>query len=211
MKLIVFGPTGGTGGQIVRQALAAGHSVVAIARKPEAVSLNHSRLVVVAGDVLDPAWCGEGIGGADAVLSVLGARALGQPTHIYSDGTAAILAAMGKAGVRRFIGVTATPVGPANLKSPFDRWVVHPILQRFFGGAYDDMRRMEAVLLASELDWTVFRPPRLTNRTPTGRYRTAVDRRLARAWVVPRSDLAAAMLAVVNDRKLIRRAITIAT
>jgi hypothetical protein len=56
---------------------------------------------------------------------------------------------------------------------------------------------------------TVFRPPRLTNGASTGRYRTAVDGPLPRAWSVSRADLAAAMLAAAQDSALVGHAITI--
>ena len=210
MKLAVFGPTGSTGEQIVRRALAAGHEVTAVARRPGAVAPADPRLRVVAGDVLDPASLRGGVVGADAVLSALGSRRMNRPTTVYSAGTAAILAAMREADVRRFVGVTAIPAGPGDHNSALDRYVVLPLLRRFFGGGYDDMRRMEDLLAASDRDWTVFRPPRLTNGAPTERHRTAVDAPLPRAWSVSRADLAAAMLAAAQDPALVGHAVTIA-
>lgn len=210
MKLTVLGPTGGTGDELVRQALAAGHHVTAVARRPEAVSPAHPELEVCRGDVLDPAWAGAGITGAGAVLSALGTD-LRRPTTLYSAGVAAVLDAMQAAGVSRFIGVTATPVGPESQKPLLDRYVAHPLLRRFFGPGYDDMARMEDLLARSRADWTVFRPPRLTGGPARGRYRTAVDRPLARAWTLSRADLAAAMLAAIGERALSGHAVTIAS
>jgi putative NADH-flavin reductase len=210
MRLSVLGPTGGTGKQLVRQALAAGHEVAAVARRPEAMRLA-PQLRVVAGDALHPASLRQAIAGADAVLSALGSRAGNRPTTVYSAGTAAALTAMRETGVRRFVGISAAPVAPDEQKNLLERRVVHPLLHRFFGGGYDDMRRMEELLAASDRDWTVFRPPRLTDKPATGSYRTAVDRRLPRAWTVPRADLAAAMLAAVHDGALVRHAVAIAT
>ena len=91
MKLTVIGPTGATGEQIVRQVLASGYEVTTVARRPEAVALTDPHLRVVRGDVLDPASLGEGIVGADAVLSALGSRQANRPTTVYSTGTAAVL------------------------------------------------------------------------------------------------------------------------
>jgi putative NADH-flavin reductase len=210
MRLTVFGSTGGTGEQIVRQALDAGHDVTAVARRPEAVALSHSRLAVVQGDLADPDWDGAPVKGADVVLSALGSRTMGQPTTVYSAGTAAILTAMRASGVSRFVGVTAAPAAPESQKSFLDRHVTHPLLHRFFGGGYDDMRRMEELLAASDVDWTVFRPPRLTSKPPKGRYRTAVGGPVPRGWNLTRADLAAAMLAAVDDPALSRTAVTIA-
>ena len=210
MKLTVIGPTGATGEQIVRQALASGYEVTTVARRPEAVALTDPHLRVVRGDVLDPASLGEGIVGADAVLSALGSQQANRPTTVYSTGTAAVLDAMRETGVRRFLGISALPVEPEDQKSTLERYLVHPLLHLFFGGGYDDMRRMEDLLAASDRDWTVFRPPYLTNGASMGRYRIAVDSPLPRARSVSRADLAAAMLAAVKDPALIGHAVTIA-
>lgn len=204
MKLTVFGPTGSTGRQIVRQALAAGHAVTAVARRPAAVAPAGPRLRVVPGDVLVPASLGDGVAGSDAVLSALGVRRMRHPTTVYSAGTANVLAAMREAGVRRFVGVTAIPAGPDDQKGALDRHFLLPLLRLFFRGGYGDMRRMEGLLAASDRDWTVSRPPRLTDQAPTGRFRTAVGEQL------PRADLAAAMLAAPEDPALVGRPVTIA-
>ena len=201
MKLTVFSPTGSAGEQLVRQALAAGHEVTSVARRPDAVTPTDPRLRVVLGDVLDPASLHDGVVWADAVLSALGSRQMNRPTKVYSADTAAVLAAMCDAGARRFVGVTAIPVGSEDQKSALERCLVHPLLHRFFGGGYDDMRRIEDLLAASDRDWTVFRPP----RSPTEHRRGA-----ARAWSVSRADLAAAKLAAAQDPALVGHAVTIA-
>ncbi len=90
-RLVVFGATGGTGRALVEQALAAGHTVTAVARRPEAVGLQHARLTVLAGDVLTPASLEPAIAGHDAVLSALGVRARA-PTTVCGEGVANILA-----------------------------------------------------------------------------------------------------------------------
>jgi putative NADH-flavin reductase len=211
MKLIVFGPTGGTGEQLVRQAVAAGHEVTAVARRPDAVRPSGERLRVVAGDIVDAESLREPVAGGDAVLSALGSREGKQPTRVYSAGTDAILTAMRETGVRRFVGITAAPLAPEEHKTLIERRVVHPLLHRFFGGGYDDMRRMEGLLADSELGWTVFRPPRLTDKPGNGRYRTALDAPLRAGRSIPRADLAAAMLAAAQDATSIGHAVTIAT
>lgn len=210
MKLSVLGATGATGEQIVRHGLAAGHEVTAVVRRPEAVRVADPWLRVITGDVLQPASLAPGIAGAGAVLSALGSRTMRRPATVYSAGTAAVLDAMREAGVRRFVGITAAPVGSRAQQSPLDRYLVHPLLWRAFGPVYADMRRMEALVAASDRDWTVFRPPRLTNAAATGRYRLAVDAPLPRAWTISRADLAAAMVAAAQDPALAGHAVSIA-
>jgi uncharacterized protein YbjT (DUF2867 family) len=209
MKLTVLGASGGTGQQLARQAIAAGHEVTVIVRRPEAIPDPGPQLRVVRGDLLDPQWTGEGIDGAEAVLSALGATERG-PTTLYSAGTAAVLKAMDNAGVRRILVVGASPAGPDDQESGFNKVVVFPILWKFFGGLYEDMRRMEQILAASDTDWTVFRPPRLTNGPLTGHARTAIGKPLPGGRVVSRADLAAAMLAAIDDRATVHQAVAIA-
>lgn len=210
MKLTVFGSTGGTGKQFVRQALAADHDVIAVARRPQALDITDPHLTVIQGDVLDPSWDGSGVEGADAVISALGAHPMRPPTTVYSQGITAVTGAMEKHGIARIITVSASPLAPDSGKAPMERRVIEPILHRFFGGGYADMRRMEEILAGSELFWTVFRPARLTNGRGAGRYRTAVDSPLKGGSSISRADLAEAMLASINDTSLYRHAVTIA-
>jgi putative NADH-flavin reductase len=208
MKLTILGATGGTGQQLVRAAIGAGHEVTAIVRRPDAITEVSPQLRVVRGDLLDSQWTGAGVEGADAVLSAIGATSRG-PTTVYSAGTAAVLKAMDNAGVRRILVVTADPTGPAKDRRG-EAKIIHPILWQFLRGTYEDMRRMEQALAASDADWTVFRPPRLTNGPLTGKARTAVGTFLPRSRMVSRADLAAAMLAAINDPAMARQAVAIA-
>lgn len=210
MRLTVFGGTGGTGEQLIRAALDAGHTVTAPARDPSRVRPSHERLRTVRADVLDPPSLEGTMDGADAVLSALGAASARQQTTVYSAGAANILDAMRRAGVRRFVGVTALPLASRAEVDALERLIVYPLLYRFFGGAYADMARMEQVLRRTEADWTIVRPPRLTNRHATGRYRTAVDRPLRRARTISRADLADAMLHLLDDPHAIHATVAIA-
>jgi putative NADH-flavin reductase len=83
--LLVIGATRHTGKEVMQQALAAGHTVTALARDPARIDIQHERLRVVRGDVLDPATLGQAMAGCDAVVSTLGATsAYRAPTTLYS-------------------------------------------------------------------------------------------------------------------------------
>lgn len=224
MNITIFGGTGPTGRELIRLALSEGHAVTAVARNPAALSglearstapnrpgYGNAALIVRAGDVLEPDTLAGSVDGSDAVLSALGSRTGRAPTTVYSAGTAHILDAMRAAGVRRLVALTAGPMGPREERSAFERLLVRG-LYLAFGGAYDDMARMEDTLRtrAGDVEWTVIRPPRLTNKPATGRYRAAVDSRLAGAWTITRADLARAMLAVVDDPATVRAAVRVA-
>src|SRR5262245_47410845 len=186
MKLIVFGATGGTGRQVVAQALSAGHAVTAIARRPEALGMEHDRLTVACGDVLHPATLAQPMAGQDAVVSALGVRGR-LPTAVFSVGVSNIMQAMEAAGVRRLTCISAGGLdpGPGPLRS-----IAASILYRLFRHTYDDMRRMEALVKDSGLDWTIIRAPMLTDKPRTGRYRIATNKHLASSWSIGRADLA---------------------
>lgn len=211
MKIMVIGPTGGTGDQIVRQALSAGYEVIAVARRPDAVTLEHHGLQVCYGDVLEPASLNGAMDGVQAVLFAVGPRSSRKQTSVYSRGIRNVRAAMNAYGIRRLIAITAFPVSPPEQKNPINRLIIDPVLHLFFGGGYDDAHRMEADFRnADDVDWTIFRPPRLIDGPATGDYRIAVEKKLSHAWQIRRADLAAAMIDSVDNTTLINRFVNIA-
>ena len=210
MKVAVFGSTGKTGQHVVEQALARRHAVYAVARRPESVTLEHENLTVIGGDILAPEAWADRLTGVDAVISALGVGTQRTPTTVFSVGTANILTAMDQNGIRRLAVVSAAPAGDWHEEGAFKRLLVYPALQRLFGASYDDMRLMERILVDSHVDWTVLRPPYLTDRAPKGRYRLAVDGPIKRATSISRTDLATALLDAIADDRLSRRAIAVA-
>ena len=210
MKLAVFGPTGKTGHHVVEQALARGYVVRAVARRPESIGIEHENLAVIGGDVLAPEEWAHQLAGVDAVISAIGVGLQRTPTTVYSAGTAGILTAMARNAIRRLAVVSAAPAGDWRQASALKRLVLYPVLQRLFGASYDDMRRMERILVDSPVDWTILRPVYLTNGPPRGRYRLSVDGPIKRATSISRADLATALLEAVLDDRLRRRAIEVA-
>lgn len=199
MKLAVFGATGGTGQQVVRQALDAGHSVTAVVRDPARLSVSHSALEVVTADVTDPEALHPALAGRDAVISALGANSRKQ-VGIASAGTHGILRAMETCGVRRFTAVSAMPVGPVPEGENFlFRRVITPILRAILREAYADLAVMEEEIRHSALEWTVVRPPRLLDKPLTGNYRRVMGENVPRGHEISRADLAHAMLVALDD------------
>src|ERR1700744_4456148 len=107
MKVTVFGATGGIGTEVVRQALTAGHEVVAVVRDPARLSVPAGAgLGVVTADVMDPAQIGPAVKGADAVVSALGPRP-GGPATVLADSARSILATLDQTGARPLVAVRA--------------------------------------------------------------------------------------------------------
>jgi putative NADH-flavin reductase len=197
MRLTVFGATGRTGSEVVRQALAAGHDVVAVVRDPARLTVPAGRgLGMVTADVMEPAQIGPAVKGSDAVVSALGPRP-GGPVTVLTDGARSILAAMEDAGLRRLVAVSASGAFVEPDEPFVTRVVVKPLLQRFLRDSMADTRRMETEISASDTDWTLIRPPRLTNRPGRGRYRREIGRNVGRS--IARADVADAVLAALAD------------
>jgi putative NADH-flavin reductase len=194
MKIAVIGAAGRTGRQVVRQALDRGHEVVAVARSPEKLNVAGDRLTVAAADVHDADALARAVVGADAIVTTYGAAAGREPTDVYSAGITNVLAAMDAGGIRRLAAISASPAGPRDEQPAALRLLVLPILERFFGGAYADLRRMEAVLARrDDLEWACLRPPRLLDRPATGAYRLD-PKPLPRSRSLTYPDLATALL-----------------
>ena len=195
MNVIVFGANGGIGRNVVEQALAAGHRVTAVARRPETVKLQHPQLVVKRGDVLDAPGLLPLLVGQQAVVSAVGAPSRA-PTVVYSDGVGNILRAMEPAGVRRLLCISATGLEPGPL---VQRVVAKVVLWPLLRNMYSDLVCMEDRVRHSDVDWTIVRPPRLTDGPHTGHYVDSHNAHLPAAWTISRADLADYLVHHLND------------
>lgn len=221
MKLTIVAATGGVGRHLVDQAISAGHDVTAIARRPERITADVSTVAV---DLAQPSASvlQSAVAGADAVLSGLGPRNRAD-AGIVEVGTRAITNAMQAVGVSRIVVVSARPVLTVASRGrpevprhdPGDgvvaRYVVAPLLKAMFGDLYRDLARMEDDLADSSLNWTVMRPPRLTNGRLTSAYRTETDGGVRRGYTVSRADVAHLMLDTLHRPETIGQAISLAT
>lgn len=170
MKIVVFGASGGTGVEIVRQALDAGHAVTAFVRNPSKLDIRHANLVIVQGDVMDAVAVEKAVAGQEAVISALG------PTRPPVPGmmeTAAknIVAAMKQARIRRLISTTGAGVRDEQDQPGLADHIIKSLLMLLAGEVLKDSAANVDVIRASDLDWTIVRYPRLTDGTLTGQYR----------------------------------------
>ena len=219
-KITLVAATGGVGRQLLEEAVAAGHDVTAVARNPGKLT-RQVRTVTADLAAVEPPVLEAAAAGADAVLSALGPHS-NADAGIAAPGTRSIVAAMQATGVRRIVVVSAAPVGtvpsPGNPNPPkhdpgdgfFMRHLFSRIARAMFGKVYDDLAQMEDIVRESGLDWTIVRPPQLTDKQPTGAYRTAVDRNVRGGFSVSRADVAHLMLRVLDEPETIHHVIGIA-
>ncbi|MFI5559305.1 NAD(P)-dependent oxidoreductase [Amycolatopsis japonica] len=208
MKLTVLGATGGVGSEVVKQALAAGHHVTAVVRDPSRLNAEGDRLEVVVAQLSEHGALTEAVSGRDVVISALGSRDR-NPTTIVTDGAHAAVAALGSAGVRRLLLVSAS--GPfVDGDTFFTRNVVKPILGRILRHAFTDMIAAERIVRASDLDWTIVRPPRLLNGPHTGEIAARTDGNVRGSYSINRADVADYLLRAAADDSLVRQTVSIA-
>jgi uncharacterized protein YbjT (DUF2867 family) len=222
MRLTILAATGRTGRQLLEQAVGAGHEVTAVVRDPARISSSGVRAVTADLTDPDPAALAAAVGGADAVLSALGARSPSEAGEgVVARGTRAIVDAMHASGVRPLVAISAAPVAtgaaPGNpqppRRDPGDGFlianVLGPVARVAFRTTYADLAQMEDVLRNSRMDWTVLRPPYLTDK-PLNRYRTAHGRNVRGGFSASRPDVADLMLRVVGEPETIGQVVGIA-
>ena len=208
MKITVLGATGGIGGHVVRQALHDGDQVTAVARNPCGFP-DHPQLEVVTADVMNPTQLAPLVAGRDAVISALGHRGGRGPTTVCSDGARSLVAAAGEVGLRRVLLVSVSGGYFEKEDDLVTRWIAKPLLQRILKEGFADAEAMEQTIRASNLDWTLVRPPRLTNGPHTGRYRTG-PHGVRRGYTVARADVADYLLSLIGQAESVRATLTVA-
>ena len=202
MGLIIFGATGGTGQQVVTQALAQGHSVTVFVRRPEAVTTQHANLTIVQGDITDAAVVAGAVAGHEVVLSALGTR--GGPA-VLPEGTRNILEAMASHGVRRSLWVSSFGAGDSLQQMG---WLSQTLIVKgFLRKAIQEKNAQEQIILASGGDWTIARPGGLTDGPLTGTYRVTGPGDKVGQPSISRADVADFLLKNLTDTRFVRRAV----
>ncbi len=188
MNLLIIGATRGIGFQLLEQALHAGHAVTALVRNPQKMPKPQDRLKVIQGDILHPERVQQAMAGQEAVCVTIGIGITWRPVTVFSYGTRNVLEAMHQQGVRRLICITGIGAGDSKGHGGFlyDR-LFNPLLLKTI---YEDKDRQEALIKASETDWTIVRPGFLTNGPLTKKYRVITDLRGITAGRISRGDVA---------------------
>lgn len=203
MNLLIFGASGGTGRELVQQALAQGHQVTAFVRNVAKLDIQHENLKRVAGDINDSEALQRIVPGHDAAFSTLGSRSL-QPDPELVKGIRAIVQAMEQSDVRRLVYESALGVGNSKDQVSFlVRYLVIPLVLK---NAIADHEQKEAAIQQSQLDWVIVRPAGLTDGPRTGVYQHGdpLPHKPLRPQI-SRADVADFMLKQASDRTYIHR------
>ncbi|KAM7434612.1 hypothetical protein ABFA07_015304 [Porites harrisoni] len=207
-KLVVFGASGPTGQEVVKQALAKGHSVTAVVRSPDKFTLSHDNLEVVKGDVFQADSLIPIIEGKNAVMSCLGFHSgtFFNPTTLFSKSITEIITAMERNGIERLVCITGIYAqnDPAN-----PRWIT--MLRPFMRAFINDVVLMENTVMQSNLIYTIMRPPFLTNGPAADNYVVAEGQFVPNSsWTLSRADLAHFMLKSLQSNEWDKKGMAIA-
>jgi len=205
MKLMIFGATGGTGIELVKQALEQKHAVTAFVRDPARLAIEDENLTFVTGDVFDPASVAQAMQGQDAVVCALGAGSDLKKTAVRTTGTINIIKGMKTHNIKRLMVVTAMGVG--------ESWDTLSLFNKFFFATLlkntrTDHETQETAVKESGLDWTIIRPSGLTDTPRTGVYEFG-ENILAKTSKISRADVADLILNTLEQNEMIGKAITI--
>jgi putative NADH-flavin reductase len=204
MKLVVLGATGATGMEIVRQAVERGHSVTALVRSTEKLNPFRDRITIQQGDLLDIVDLAQVIRGHDAILSGFGPRVpvSKADANLLQRFAVALTSAMQQAEVRRVVVESVAFLFRNSIVPP-----AYLLGRLFFPAVVADASAMEQVFEKSELDWTMVRPPELTDRPYTGKYRVREGHLPLFGFKISRADVADSMIKIVENRSSIRKVV----
>jgi len=144
----------------------------------------------------------------DVVISAIGVKGTG-PTTLYSLGNSHLLDAMKRKGVRRIFFISASALDISPVLPFFIRLVAKYVVQKILRNMYADLREMEHLVKTSDANWTIMRPPRLTDKSATGHYRFAINSFLKNCLKISRADLAHFMIHNVTNEATYKTTIEI--
>lgn len=210
MKILIFGSTGKTGMEAVKQALGKGHDVVAFVRDQQKMTITHEKLSLIKGDVIDASAVESAVEGVDGVIVALGASADMQADIVLAQGTANIIDAMKQHGIKRLVIQSSYPMSGYEDGIEFLKQVgmgeeqinmMKPVL--------DDKRKQIEAVLQSGLEFVVVKPMMLTDEAKTGKYRVDENLAVKPGDKISRADVADFMLKSLINSDFVGKIVTI--
>lgn len=205
-RIIIFGATGGTGKELLKQALSSGNYVTAFVRSPQKVEVSHEKLDIIQGNVLDYNQVLKAVSNQDVVFCTLGMPA-SDKSNLRKEGTANIVQAMLAKGITRFICQTSLGYGDSKEVLPWHmKYLVVPFILK---NAFKDHELQESVIVNSNLDWTIVRPGNMTNGKLTGHYKHGFKASEKIKLKISRSDVAHFMLNQIGTKEYLHEKVGI--
>ncbi len=136
----------------------------------------------------------------NAVVSTLGPREVFKPSSMLHDSALATTRAMNRSGVKRLVILSAAAHFPG---------IPNRIASFIMRNHMRDSLAMEEIVQGSDLDWTITRPPRLTQQEyPTYRSREGAAPKMG--FTLARKAVAEFMLDAIEQKKHFHKIVGIA-
>lgn len=206
MKTLILGSTGGTGQQLIKQALEQHHEVTALVRDTSKLTISQENLTVVKGDALDRNVLLKAVEGKDAVLSALGVGKSLNPKGLIANAAGLLIAAMNATGVKRLIFLSAFGVGETYRQASFIQRI---IFSTFLRKMYADKVKGDDQIRNSNLGWTLIYPVLLTDKPGTGNYKAEEALPMKGMPKISRADVADFMLKQLKDNTFLRKPVVV--
>ena len=202
-RVLVIGASRGVGLETVRQALAVGHKVRAMARSSDQIPITRAALEKFAGSALSEADVNRAVAGADAVITALGMSPTLEPVRLFSNSARLVIKAMTNHEVSRLIAVTGIGAGDSHgLGGLLYAKLLQPLI---LGPIYQDKDREEAIIRASGLRWSIVRPGFLTRFARREKYRVLVQPDQWETGFISRADVAHFLVRQIGDETYIHQ------
>ena len=202
MNLLILGATGPTGRHVVDLALAAGDTVTALARRPQALDDLAGQVTVVAGDATSHHDVAKAMLGQDVVISALGRSTSVRADDLFTRAAAAVIDAAREQGVSRLVWLSSFGVGDTYRTASLPQKLMY---RTFLRNIYANKELSEQAIRSSGLDWTLVYPTLLTKGPAKGTYR-ADDRLPMRGNPkISRADVAAFLHKAAHSPEWSRR------
>jgi uncharacterized protein YbjT (DUF2867 family) len=200
MNLVILGATGATGSLVLQQALDAGHHVTALVRSPQKLTTKHANLRVNTGDATNPTDIAQALEGADAIISALGDN----KGALMANATRAIVTGAKQHNINRVVMLSSFAVQRERLGG-----IAKAMTGLMMGAAIKDKTAGEAMLRASDLDWTIVYATLLGSGPATGATLVPEHAKLGMSQKIARADVAAFLLDTATSDRHSRRTVTI--
>lgn len=178
MKIVLFGATGYSGRAILAEALQQGYEVTVLVRNASKIQSRHPNLTIVEGDVLDSSAVASVLNHQEAVIQCLGigGKGDGKPSTFISDATKIMIDEMKKQQVHRLIAMSNIGAGNSVAFQPwFFTNLILPVFMKWLKVIIEDKNRMEAIIMNSELNWTIVRCPNIVDKPAKGTVTATLD------------------------------------
>ena len=201
MRIAILGAAGQLGREVVCALVARRHGVCAVVRRRPDPEFDAAVIVRLA-DARNRTQLEAAMSSLDAVVNVIGGGTL-RRNDVASSTTAIAVAAAEETKVKRYIAMSA---GMVELDWPLFKYLLQPLIFRHILAEH---RRVEAIVGASSLDWTIVRPSALTNHPSKG-YLVSLNLQ-SRAYMTTRADVAAFIADELERNEYVRQAVFVAS